>query len=136
MSTELLISTANNSMETFAAEGAKSGFFSGMLETAKSVVANNPVAVAAGVTAIGVAGLMWYGYKNWGWFADEPSATAEDMYTAAEVEGMIKEAMAIMIAQNATAAAATAPAVPVAPVATPAAPVAAPAPAVAPVATA
>ena len=135
MSTELLISTANNSMETFAAEGAKSGFFSGMLETAKSVVANNPVAVAAGVTAIGVAGLMWYGYKNWGWFADEPSATAEDMYTAAEVEGMIKEAMAIMIAQNATAAAATAPAVPVAPVpaapvpAAPAAQVAAPAPA-------
>ncbi len=132
MSTELMINAANGSMETFAAEGAKSGFFAGLLETTKSVVANNPVAVAAGVTAIGVAGLMYYGYKNWGWFADEPALTADDMYTSAEVEAMIKEALAIAIAQNTVAAAAsTVPApAPAAPVpAAPAAQVAAPAPA-------
>lgn len=72
-----LTESSNNAMSQMAQEGAKSGFFSGLYETAKATVANNPIAVAAGITAIGVAGICWYGYRNWGWFGGQDALVAE-----------------------------------------------------------
>lgn len=113
-----LTESSNNAMSQMAQEGASSGFFSGLYETARITVSNNPVAIAAGVTAIGIAGLCWYGYRNWGWFGGDSPASAPEQITEEQLQAMVDKAIAqAMTNVGASVAPATAAAAPAAPAA-------------------
>lgn len=107
----MLQAAAASNLNEMAVEGAKQGFFSTAVEGVKSVVADNPIAVAVGVTGLVVGGVMYYGYRNWGWFSDE-AVDQEKMYTREELDAIV----ASMVAPTPVAPAPVAPA-PVAPAA-------------------
>ena len=84
----MLQAAASSNLNEMAVEGAKQGFFSTAVEGVKSVVADHPIAVAVGVTGLVVGGVMYYGYKNWGWFADE-AVSDEKLYTREELDAIV-----------------------------------------------
>lgn len=112
----MLQQAASTSLAETAVQAAPQGFIKGSLEAAKQLVADNPVAVAAGVTALVVAGVCYYGYRNWGWFSSPEAAVSnqDPLYTQEQLDRVIAEVRA-----SAVAPAPVAPAAPAAaPVAT------------------